>query len=363
MDANSKLGPSLIPGDKHPQSDNGRILADIIDRHGLLIGNALPRVTKFATEESTIDFVLLSADLLDETESILVDDKRLHVLTKLRKNKSGVVKVESDHNPIISKFKIQWKAQLNQQRIEVFNLKNRQCQEMFKRETSSSETNGNLSATFDQAGDLNNQTVKFLKKLEKTIYKCFKKIRIKERVDKEKENLFKKWRSLKNKNDEKSKAELKKVEKELSDKYADEYFEKIKKQVGNIDCLDGNMNSGSLWNLKKDLFPQSRDPPTAMIDPVTGNLLTDEKKIQDAALHTYSKRLENRPIKKNLEHVKDAKEKLCEKLLEVARANKTPDWEMKHLDRVLKQLKKNKSRDPLGFCNELFRPEVAGDDL
>ena len=59
--------------------------------------------------------------------------------------------------------------------------------------------------------------------------------------------------------------------------------EKIKKQVGNIDCLDGNMNSGALWNLKKDLFPQSRDPPTAMIDPVTGNLLTDGKKIQEAA--------------------------------------------------------------------------------
>ena len=36
---------------------------------------------------------------------------------------------------------------------------------------------------------------------------------------------------------------------------------------------------------------------------------------------------------------------------------------MKHLEKVLKNLKKNKSRDPLGYCNELFRPEVAGDDL
>ena len=36
---------------------------------------------------------------------------------------------------------------------------------------------------------------------------------------------------------------------------------------------------------------------------------------------------------------------------------------MKHLEIVLKKLKKNKSRDPLGLCNELFRPEVAGDNL
>ena len=36
---------------------------------------------------------------------------------------------------------------------------------------------------------------------------------------------------------------------------------------------------------------------------------------------------------------------------------------MKRLDKVLKYLKKNKARDPHGFCNELFRPEVAGDDL
>ena len=36
---------------------------------------------------------------------------------------------------------------------------------------------------------------------------------------------------------------------------------------------------------------------------------------------------------------------------------------MDQLDEVLKYLKKNKSRDPLGFTNEIFRPKVAGKDL
>ena len=36
---------------------------------------------------------------------------------------------------------------------------------------------------------------------------------------------------------------------------------------------------------------------------------------------------------------------------------------MKDLDKVLKKLKKQKSRDPLGLANHIFCPEVAGDDL
>ena len=59
----------------------------------------------------------------------------------------------------------------------------------------------------------------------------------------------------------------------------------------------------------------------------------------------------------------DAKELLCEKFLLLAKRNKTPAWTMKDLNVVLKSLKTQKSRDPYGLANDLFRPEVAGDDL
>ena len=36
---------------------------------------------------------------------------------------------------------------------------------------------------------------------------------------------------------------------------------------------------------------------------------------------------------------------------------------MSQLEVVLKSLKMNKSRDPHGYANELFRIDVAGDDL
>ena len=38
LDANSKLGYDIIPGDKHCQSENGKLLAGIIARHGLVLG-------------------------------------------------------------------------------------------------------------------------------------------------------------------------------------------------------------------------------------------------------------------------------------------------------------------------------------
>ena len=36
---------------------------------------------------------------------------------------------------------------------------------------------------------------------------------------------------------------------------------------------------------------------------------------------------------------------------------------MSDLEKVLKQLKNNKSRDPMGLANELFKPINAGEDL
>ena len=49
--------------------------------------------------------------------------------------------------------------------------------------------------------------------------------------------------------------------------------------------------------------------------------------------------------------------------MEQASKNETPDWSMDDLEEVLKYLKKNKAGDALGYINELFRPEVCGENL
>ena len=49
--------------------------------------------------------------------------------------------------------------------------------------------------------------------------------------------------------------------------------------------------------------------------------------------------------------------------MEVAKNSNTPPWTKKNLKVVLKQLKKNKSCNPYGLANEIFKTEVAGDDF
>ena len=190
----------MIPGDMHAQTENGKILAGIIERHGLVLGNSLEqcsglvtrkRITINGTEESVIDFVIMSDDLKHAVESIVIDEEREHVLTKLTKTKKGMVRVESDHNVIFSRLKLAWNKQVKEKRNELFNLKNRECQERFKEATNSENNNHFLSSVFDDEEDLNVMTEKFLKRLQKTIHKCFRKIRITERVDSEKEDLRK----------------------------------------------------------------------------------------------------------------------------------------------------------------------------
>ena len=100
-----------------------------------------------------------------------------------------------------------------------------------------------------------------------------------------------------------------------------------------------------------------------MLDPKSGNLLTSQKSIEKASIEVYKDRLRNRQIKPNLQHIKNDKEILSQKILNIASKNLTPDWTMENLEKVLKNLKKDKSRDPNGLINELFMNEVAGDDL
>ena len=52
------------------------------------------------------------------------------------------------------------------------------------------------------------------------------------------------------------------------------------------------------------LFPNSRDPPTAMLDE-KGNLVTSVDEVQKLTVETYRKRLTNRPMKEDLGHIRN----------------------------------------------------------
>ena len=154
MDANSKLGPEYIEGDPHPQSGNGKLLAEVLDRHALIVLNGLKnkctgvitrsRSTCDGSETSVIDFVIASSDLINHIEYIHIDDRREHVLTKLVKKGSHTKKSESDHNIIETRLNIPWTTKFSES-VEVYNFKDKESQERFYNATN--ETN-HLSKIF-----------------------------------------------------------------------------------------------------------------------------------------------------------------------------------------------------------------------
>ena len=108
VDSNSKLGKEFIPQDPKEQSKNGMLLGNVIKKHSLLVGNALPqckgritrrRKTINTIEESIIDLILISLDLEKYMMKIAIDDERKHVLSRASTDKDGKVTIkESDHN-------------------------------------------------------------------------------------------------------------------------------------------------------------------------------------------------------------------------------------------------------------------------
>ena len=99
-----------------------------------------------------------------------------------------------------------------------------------------------------------------------------------------------------------------------------------------------------------------------MKDPY-GRLVTSAKEVKKLEVDRFKNTLENKKIKPELKEYQKEREDLCMKRLNKVKKIKKPPWKMANLLIVLKQLKKKKSRDPLGIANEFFNLNTAGDNL
>ena len=59
---------------------------------------------------------------------MLVDERRIHLLTKFCTTKGIKTKVESDHNRMFAQFSIKYKEIGLKTKREIFNFKNAECQ-------------------------------------------------------------------------------------------------------------------------------------------------------------------------------------------------------------------------------------------
>ena len=162
MDANSKLGEKYIPKDPHEIKPNGKILAaNGTEQCSGVITRT--RSTSNRTERSCIDVVMFSSELRDHFKSLMIDEERRHILTKIRKTKTGVVTKESDHNVLITEFTCKFVITDKNSEAEVYNLNNLECQKKFNIYTSKTKM---LSSVFNSQDDINILAQRFLKKVD-----------------------------------------------------------------------------------------------------------------------------------------------------------------------------------------------------
>ena len=367
LDANSKLGNTYVPNDPHTMSANGKILEGIVKRNGLIVANGIrgksegvitrQRTTVKGVEKSVIDFVLISEDLENHITRCYIDDQQRNNLTKITKTKQGIKRKESDHNSIITNFNLKVKSNEKVKQIEIFNFKDKKGLEKFRKITSN---NSELSKIFETNKSVGKQAKQFMRRLNGMLHQCFKKIKITENAVKKEDVLYRKQKELKSQTDPESKKKLAEVEEELVNLKSNDLFNIVKDEIVRIDCETGGFNSGHLWKMKAKLKSKESNKYTAIEDE-NGKLLTSEKDIDEETIKHYTKVLENRKIKTNLEEYQIEREKLCEERINEARKNITPDWTNENVKRVVKELKKKKSRDPHGYSNEIM--QAGGEDL
>ena len=102
-----------------------------------------------------------------------VDEDQKFVLTRYGKEKGKSVVVKSDHNILYLTVKCLWNTKSPQDRSEQFNLKNKTCQEAFKKDTDETNisTNSFSNRSVVSGGKL------WLENLNSLIHKNFKKVR------------------------------------------------------------------------------------------------------------------------------------------------------------------------------------------
>ena len=185
-DANAKLGQDLIVGDPHTISDNGKLLAEMIDRKNLFIVNSSNKceggpITRYRdltnkenSEASCIDFIIVSMDLAKELDSALIDSKQLYTLTKYTTTKGHPSVKRSDHYTLIANFTVKW-VEKETERIEFFKLRDEEGLEKWNKITSKRTS---LILCVQQNVPLEEACSNWYKEIRKLMFICFKKIRV-----------------------------------------------------------------------------------------------------------------------------------------------------------------------------------------
>ena len=380
MDGNLDAGKNVVRKDPNCQNQNGKLFCQFLARNSnLIVVNTLEicdgvitrkRELENRTEEAILDFYIINEKMRPFVKKMQIDENKIFSLVNTAQYKKNNRLIETDHNALILDLELNFNK-IKPRREEILNLKNKAGQEAFFKET---EKNQELIDCFTNNQPFEAQCRQWKNIFDNIIRKCFKKIRIKpKKVETKTELLLAERMKLKQQVklsnlDENMKMNLKirinQIENDIGEDVKEENFKVITETVKEFGGESINVSGRKkVWQVLKNRFPKtSHSVPVGKKDS-KGKIITNHEQLKQLYMKTYRQRMRNRPMKDKLKHMQDLKNKLFEVRLELSKRHKSKPWQLVHLEVVLKSLKKNKSRDPNGWINELFTDGVLGHDL
>ena len=273
--------------------------------------------------------------------------------------------VKSDHMRVEMKANLVFHKENSQQRYTVFNLKNKQCQEKFFSYTSKTDM-------FTQCFKSSDQGIvkifdKWQSKFQKALYACFRKVRVTDSESKpskiddlinEKKKILKQ-KYISDLEEEK----IDTIDELISKECSDIEYEKLTKVLGELETESGDTHSNNVWKEFRKAYPKKQRLVPTGVKNINGKVITNPKEKKNITLQHFKHRMRKRPIHKDVSDIAKIQEETFLMRIKMSRHNKSPDFTMMELERVLKSLKTQKSKDFDGYINELFREGVVGLDL
>ena len=374
MDGNLWAGEEIIQEDPNNCNANGKLFKEFLLQHpNLTVVNSLEicegkitrrRITKKKTEEAILDFFIVCKKIAAFIERMIIDEEKQFPLSRYTKNG----KKHSDHNSMILYLDIDYYLK-KPDRKELFNFKNVECQKAFFQKTEHSEL---LTKCFLNKKSSENQSKDWFKILNGYFYECFRKIRCKQsfssknpvvKLLEERSRLVQSIKMAEENDGEELEVKLSELEMEISKLCSEENRKKVVENFQTLSNTDGSTNINGLWNLKRKVFPKNAESLPFAKKNFDGRMITSQTELRSLYLETFSHRLRHRPIRDSFKYLKTLKDELCYKRLEIAKTRKSEGWKIDQLRKTLIKLKSGKSRDPHGLVNELFKPEVSGNDF
>ena len=371
FDGNLWAGDNVIPADPRPQNKNGKLFVEFLERNpNLTVVNSLSlcqglitrsRVKDGVVEESVLDFFIVCSLVLPHITKMVIDDSKSHILTNYKQVRKSGKAIDSDHFTEYLDMDLEVIKE-KPERQELFNFKDKQCQEKFTILTSETKE---FTECFRGKKPLLKKIDNWRKVLNSHCSNAFNKIRIKKngmkRISKRLSSLIDKRNKLVK--EDASEKEIDETNVSIADTEAAENREKVLKHFQYFSENPESIDMQKMWKSLKEICPKVKPILPSAKQNFKGKIISGKKEIKNLLANEYKNRLRTRPYRHDYLATGRRRKRIFELKLNLAKLKKTPPWTLKDLESALCDLKRNKSRDFEGLLNEIFKMDVIGSNL